>query len=226
MLFGTFIGLLLKHVLDTATEGIYLRTRSDGRLFNIAHLRAKTKVCEVLIRDMLFADYAAVATHTQEELQSLIDCFSQACKDFGLTIRLKKTNVLGQDTYAPPAISIHDYELDAVGKFTYLGSTITDNLSLDAEIDRRIGKAASTLARRTARVWTRPKLSVKTNMAVYIACVISTLLYGSETWTTYAGQESRFNRFHLRSIRRILDISWLDKVTNADVLSRAGLPSM
>ena len=63
-------------------------------------------------------------------------------------------------------------------------------------------------------------------MAVYIACVISTLLYGSETWTTYAGQESRFNTYHLRSIRRILGISWLDKVTNADVLSRAGLPSM
>ena len=98
MLFWTFIGLLLKHVLDTGTEGIYLRTRSDGRLFNLAHLRAKTKVCEVLIRDMLFADYAAVATHTQEEHLSLMDCFSQACKDFGLTISLKKTNVLGQDT--------------------------------------------------------------------------------------------------------------------------------
>ena len=49
---------------------------------------------------MLFADDAAVATHTQEELQSLMDCFSQACKDFGLTISLKKTNVLGQDTEA------------------------------------------------------------------------------------------------------------------------------
>ena len=32
---------------------------------------------------MLFADDAAVATHTQEEPQSLVDCFSQACKDFG-----------------------------------------------------------------------------------------------------------------------------------------------
>ena len=42
----------------------------------------------------------------------------------------------------------------------------------------------------------------------------------------YAGQESRFNTFHLRSICRILGISWLDKVTNADVLSRAGLSSM
>ena len=163
-LFGIFFGLLLKHAFDTTTEGIYLRTRSDARLFNLARLRAKTKVCKVLIRDMLFADDAAVATHTQEELQSLMDCFSQACKDFGLTISLKKTNVLGQDTEALPVITIDNYELDAVCQFTYLGSTITDNLSLDTEIDKRIGKAASTLARLTARVRIHPKLSVKTKM--------------------------------------------------------------
>ena len=102
----------------------------------------KTKVCKVLIRDMLFADDAAVATHTQEELQSLMDCFSQACKDFGLAISLKKTNVLRQDTEAPLVITIDDYELNAVCQFTYLGSTITENLSLDAEINKRIGKAA------------------------------------------------------------------------------------
>ena len=90
--------LLLKHVLDTTTEGIYFRTRSDDRLFNLARLRANTKLRKDLIRDMLFADDAAVATHTREELLSLMDCFSQACKDFGLTISLNKTNVLGQDT--------------------------------------------------------------------------------------------------------------------------------
>ena len=159
----------LKHAFDTTTEGIYLRTRSDGRLFNLARRRAKTQVRKVLIRDMLFADDAAVATHTQEELQSLMDCFSQACKDFGLTISLKKTNVLGKDREAPPVITIDNYELDAACQFTYLGS-------------KRIGKAASTLARLTARVWRSPKLSVKTKMAVYNACVISTLLYGDETW--------------------------------------------
>ena len=97
-LFGIFFGLLLKHAFYTTTEGIYLRTRSDGRLFNLSRLRANPKVRKVLIGDMLLADDAAVATHTQEELQSLVDCFSQACKDFGLTISLKKTNVLGQNT--------------------------------------------------------------------------------------------------------------------------------
>ena len=225
-LFDIFVALLLIHAVDTTAEGIYLRTRSDGRLFNLARLRAKTKVRKVLIRDMLFADDAAVATHTQEELQSLMDCFSRACKDFGLTISLKKTIVLGQDTEAPPVITIDNYELDAVCQFTYLGSTITDNLSLDAEIDKRIGKAASTLTRLTTRVWSSPKLSVKTNMAVYNACVASTLLYCSETLTTYAGQERRLNTFHLRSIRCILGISWQDKVTKADVLSRPGLPTI
>ena len=68
-LFGIFFGLLLKHAFNTTTEGIYLRTRSDGRLFNLARLRAKTKVREVITRDILFADDAAVVAHTQEELQ-------------------------------------------------------------------------------------------------------------------------------------------------------------
>ena len=101
---------------------------------------------------MLFADDAAVATHTQKELHSLMDCFSQVCKDFGLTISLKKTNVLGQDTEASPAISIDAYELEVVCQFTHLGSIITDNLFLDAQINKMIGKALSTLAHLTARV--------------------------------------------------------------------------
>ena len=68
-LFGTiFFGMLLKHAFDTTTEGIYLRTRSDVTCFKLARLRAKTKVHEVLTRDILFADDAAVVAHTQEEL--------------------------------------------------------------------------------------------------------------------------------------------------------------
>ena len=57
-LFKIFFDLLLRHAFGTASEGICLRTRSDSRLFNLGRLRAKTKVREALIRDMLFADYA------------------------------------------------------------------------------------------------------------------------------------------------------------------------
>ncbi|XP_066302904.1 uncharacterized protein [Branchiostoma lanceolatum] len=157
-LFGIFFALLLKQAFGTATEGIYLRTRSDGRLFNLNRLKAKTKVREALIRDLLFADDAGLAAHTEQGLQSLMDRFSRACNDFGLIISLKKTEVLGQDVEAPPAITIGDYELKAVNHFTYLGCTASSNLSSDKQIDKRIGKAATTLARLTTRVWENPKL--------------------------------------------------------------------
>ena len=225
-LFGIFFSLLLKHAFGTSTEGVYMHTRSDGKLYNIARLRAKTKIRKTTIRDMLFADDAAVTAHTEHGLQQLMDRFSHACRDFGLTISLKKTNVLGQDVDTPPVTTIDNYQLEVVHEFTYLGSTITDNLSLDAELNKRIGKAATTLGRLATRVWENTKLTTKTKMAVYNACVVSTLLYGSEAWTTYSKQERKLNSFHLRSLRRILGISWKDKVPNTEVLHRAGLPTM
>ena len=41
---GIFFALLLRYAYGTTSEGICLRTRSDGRLFNLGRLRAKTKV--------------------------------------------------------------------------------------------------------------------------------------------------------------------------------------
>jgi len=55
-----------------------------------------TKVRQLLLREMLFADDAALASHTQEGLQSLVNCLANACREFGLTNNLKKTNVMGQ----------------------------------------------------------------------------------------------------------------------------------
>ena len=225
-LFGIFFSLMVKYAFGHASEGILLHTRSDGRLFNLARLKAKTEIRRVLIRDLLFADDDAVVAHSAQHLQALLDRFSLASKEFGLSISLKKTNFLCQGTPSPPSIFIDDTKLEVVHRFNYLGSTVTDNLSLDAELDIRLGKAATTLGRLTSRVWNNSKLTTKTKMAVYNACVISTLLYGSDSWPTYSRQEKRLDVFHLRSLRKILGIAWQDHVTNADVLSRAGLPSM
>ena len=66
-------------LLTMQNEGIFLRTRSDGRPFNLSRLRAKTEVRQAMIRDMLFADDAGVATHTEDGLQFLMNRLSVAC---------------------------------------------------------------------------------------------------------------------------------------------------
>ncbi|XP_050707960.1 uncharacterized protein LOC126993145 [Eriocheir sinensis] len=225
-LFGIFFAVMLKHAFGPTTEGIYLRTRSDGKLFNLSRLRAKSKVQRKCVRDFLFADDAAVTAHSAEGLQQLMIRFNEACDDFGLTISLKKTQVMGQDVDQPPDIRIADHRLDVVHDFVYLGSTISDSLSLDAELNRRIGKAATTMSRLTKRVWSNNKLSEHTKIQVYRACVVSTLLYGSESWTLRARQERKLNSLHMRCLRRILNITWQDKITNNTVLERAGMTSM
>ena len=224
-LFDIFFSVLLKHAFKSTEEGILLRTRFDGKLFNPARLRAKTKVRKAILRDFLFADDAALVAHSAEMLQCLLNQFSSACDAFRLTISLKKTKVVCQGNEASPTLTIKD-TLEVVPQFTYLGCTTSNNACLDVELGKRIGKAATNMAKLSARVWENKKLTTQTKVAVYRACIVSTLLYGSDFWTTYAGQEKRLNTFHMRCLRRILSISWTDKVSNNEVLERADIPSM
>ena len=133
---------------------------------------------------------------------------------------------MGQGTNSPPNILINNEALDAAESFTYLGSTITNNLTMNPELDRRIAKAAAVMSRLNKRVWSNKQLTENTKLKVYQACVLSTLLYGAESWTTYASQENRLESFHLRNLRRILNIHWQDKITNTEVLERAKILSI
>ena len=81
-LFSIFFSTMLSCAFTTSTEGVYLHTRADGKQFKLARLRAKTKVSHVVIREMLFADDAALVTHTTEDLQQLMDIHSHACNEF------------------------------------------------------------------------------------------------------------------------------------------------
>ena len=98
--------LLLNDAFKHSTEGIHLHTRSDGNLFNLERLRAKTKVRTVLIRELHFADDVALTILKEEEIQQLISQFSHTCKEFGLTISIRKTEVMGQDVSSPGSITI------------------------------------------------------------------------------------------------------------------------
>ena len=134
---------------------------------------------------MLFADDAAITAHTETALQELINCFAHTCSQFGLTISIKKF---------APSISIGDCTLDVVEDFTYLGSNISSNLSLDTELNMRIGKASAAMAHLTKRVWENTMLTIKTKTQVFQACVLSTLLYGSAAGLCMPGKNAGSTR--------------------------------
>ena len=82
------------------------------------------------------------------------------------------------------------------------------------------------MAKLNWRVWQNNNMSHMTKLRVYQACVIGTLLYNREAWTTYTRKDKKLNSFHIRCIIRILDISRQDKVTNTEILEHGSSFSM
>ena len=71
-----------------------------------------------------------------------MDRLLKACKEFALTINIKKTEVMAQDAEIPPSIYIDGSNLSVVDNFKYLRSTISSNMSLDVKINAHIGKSS------------------------------------------------------------------------------------
>lgn len=230
VLFNLFFTQVLLHVVKDLDLGVYIKYRLDGSLFDLRRLSARTKTLEKLILEALFADDCALMAHRENHLQVIVDRFADAARLFGLTISLGKTEVLVQpapNTARPqPAIVIDGVQLKCVNSFKYLGSTISADGSLDKEITSRIQKASQALGRLRVKVLQQKGITLSTKLKIYRAVVLSSLLYGCETWTLYRRHIKQLEQFHSRSLRMIMNIRWQDRITNQDVLDRAGSTSI
>ena len=75
-------------------------------------------------------------------------------------------------------------------------------------------------------IWNNKHLKKATKISVYRTVVLTTLLYGSESWVTYRHRLRLLESFHQRCLRSILNIHWSDYITNVEVLQQAGITSI
>ena len=216
---------ILSAALSQTEAGVKIHYRTDGDFFNLLRLKSYTKVTRAIVRDFLFADDCALAAHSEVDLQELADCFATAAKSFGLTVSIKKTEVLrhlAPNTARPPRnITMDGNALKNVDTFKYLGSCKNSAANLDDEVLCRISRASQAFGHLHTRVLHERGISIKTKLSVYRAVVLPSLLYGCETWTCYRRHTKKLDWFHLRCLRKVLHVSWKDHVKNHEILRRA-----
>jgi len=231
-LFSLYLSAMLEVAFTGANEGVYIQTRHDADLFKVSQFQAKTKTSQKIVREMLFADDSALVAHEEESMQVLVDRFSAAAKQFSLKINIRKTECLYQPVKnvnpvpSPKEINVEGEGLVQCKNFVYLGSTISSNARLEHEISLRMGKASAAYGLLKTRLWENHRVTTRIKCKVYRAVVLSSLLYGAETWTVYRSQVQKLHAYMMRHLRQIMGIVWQDKITNAEVLQRADLPSM
>ena len=163
--------------------------------------------------------------HTTDDMQEMVNSFANAAARFGLQINIKKTEYMFQPAPGTASIAkdifINGEPLKKVSSFSYLGSVISDDCAVDKDIAVRLQKASRAYGALQSRLWSQRGIQVKTKVKVYKAVVLTTLLYGSQSWTLYKRNVQDLEKFHLRSLRRILRIPWSERVSNTEVLERA-----
>ena len=180
---GTYSGLFFAVVLQDATSGlkavVFLQMRTDGRLLNLATLRAERKVGDIIVHDPLFADSCALVAHLLEDLQEITSHFASAAKDFRLTIGLKSTEVLYQlalgSSFVETNCPIDDACLNPVTKFCYLGSIVSSLASLGLEVESRTRMASFAFSQLKDCVWSQ-NIRLATKCKVYDVVSISETL--------------------------------------------------
>ena len=148
--------------------------------------------------------------------------YTDVARAFGLTVSIQKTKLMvtgdniTEEEKAP--ILVGTSMIECVDAFTYLGSVVTSNARMDAQVDRRIASASRAFGALCQAVFKDRNLNITTKQRVYQACVLSVLLYGSECWVPLRRHLKRLNGFHHRCIRTLLGITnlqqWQQHITS------------
>ncbi|XP_077255535.1 uncharacterized protein LOC143893712 [Temnothorax americanus] len=200
-------------------------------LFNVYGEYIMRRTCEkweggvtiggVKITNLRYADDTTLLAATEAEMVALLSRMEEVSNEMGLTINRSKTKIMVVDRFNKLELTgVHS--LEVVESFNYLGSTISNNGSCEAEIRKRIGMAKNAMSQLHG-IWAAKNISVKTKARLVRTLVFSIFAYGAETWTLRANDRKRIDAFEMWCWRRMLRIPWTAHRTNASILRELGI---
>jgi len=97
---------------------------------------------------------------------------------------------------------------------------ITTDGKCDQEIRKRIGLAKAAFEK-LGSILKNNRVSMNTRLRVLNCYVLSILTYGSECWTISQRMEKQIEAAEMWFLRRMLRISWTERMSNQEVLEKA-----
>ena len=166
--------------------------------------------------NLQFADDIDGLAGSEQELRSLISRLHQASVKYGMEISAEKTKTM---TNNPAGISetieVGGQALGTVNSFKYLGAIVSDAGS-KPEVLSRIAQTASAMAK-LKPIWRDKNISLRSKIKLMRTLVLSIFLYACESWTLTSELERRISALEMRCYRKILNITYIDHVTNETV---------
>ena len=137
-LFSIFIPAIFHLIQVRLPDGIEIIYRMDRGLFNLRKLKARTKTAITSLIELQYANDNCICATSERQLQVILAAFTYAYESLGLSVNVKKAEVLfqhapGQQS-SPSPMSISGSTLKNVQTFPYLDSVLSPKADIKAEI--------------------------------------------------------------------------------------------
>jgi len=175
-----------------------------------------------LLKDVRFADDQGMVANTEEGLQKLMNGLHKTANKYDMRINVKKTKTMVVSKRPGQEINIvlDGQRIEQVKHFKYLGAIITEDGRSLMDVKARIGMAKEAFRKRKELLTRRFDRTLKKKMVKSLIWPVA--LYASESWTLREEEKRRLNAFEMWVWRRIEKISWMERITNEEVLQTVG----
>ena len=169
------------------------------------------------LTDLDFADDLALIAESSNAIQEMSCSLEVNAAKVGLRISSEKTKAMqigngGQLNQ----IIVNGIPVENVNRFTYLGSKLSSDGQVEADINTRMGLASATFMKMHS-IWRSSNIKRKLKIKLFQALILPICLYASETWKISIKTKKRLDAFQQRCLRKILKITYRDRITNEEI---------
>jgi len=129
-----------------------------------------------------------------------------ASKETGLEVNSDRTKYVvisrDQNTGQCHSMKSENSSFERVEEFKYLGTTLTNQNSIQEEINSRL-KSGNACYHSVQNLLSSSWLSKKLKIKIYRTIILPVVLYGCETWSLILREERRLRVFENRVLRRV-----------------------
>ena len=178
---------------------------------------------DIVAHDILYADDTLIVDVDCKVVEQFMHSIGEAGAVYGLVFNWSKLEALPVRCAAQICKPDGSF-VKSKTSMLYLGSLLASDGRIGSELGRRIGMAETDF-RTLSKVWSHAALSKPRKLQIYLACVVSKLMYCLYTAWLSTAERRRLDAFHVRCIRRIMKIpsSYISRVPNKTVLANASV---
>lgn len=176
----------------------------------------------IKISSLLYADDIVLVSNTRSKMQKLVNAWTEEIENRRMEVNISKTKTMivnekHKGEHNNKGIKCKNKELERVSTYEFLGSMITEDGKMEAELVNRANKSTRIYYTVNKTILGHKDIDIEVKKKIHNMITVPTLTYACESWTIRKKDESKINAMEMKHLRKMAGKTKWDRVKNEDI---------